>query len=69
MLERSIAKAGTDTAAPYAIRLRAVQKEYKLYNSVGEQTLDVLGLSAIRFWRRSAIRIFPALDGIDLDIK
>ena len=58
MLERFTAKTGTDTAAPYAIRLRAVRKEYKLYNSVGEQTLDVLGLSAIRFWRRSAIRHF-----------
>ena len=51
-----------------AIRLRSVRKEYKLYNSVGEQALDVLGLSAICFWRRTAVPIFRALDRIDLDV-
>ncbi|MGI8527815.1 MAG: ABC transporter ATP-binding protein, partial [Pseudolabrys sp.] len=54
---------------PRAILLEGVRKEYKLYDSIGEQTLDVLGLSPLRFWRRPKFRIFPALDGIDLDIK
>ena len=50
----SIATSDTNAAAPLAIRLRGVRKEYKLYNGVGEQTLDVLGLSALRFWRHPA---------------
>jgi len=58
-----------ESIAPPAIRFQAVRKEYKLYNSVSEQTLDVLGLSTLRFWRRPQIRIFPALDGIDLEIR
>ena len=52
----------------HAIRLRGVTKEYKLYPNVREQALDVLGLSGLRFWRRSDFRVFRALDGIDLDI-
>ena len=46
-----IATSDTNAAAPLAIQLRGVRKEYKLYNGVGEQILDVLGLSAPRFWR------------------
>ena len=55
-------------AKQYAIRLRGVSKEYKLYPNVREQALDVLGLSALRFWRQPDFRVFRALDGIDLDI-
>jgi lipopolysaccharide transport system ATP-binding protein len=69
MPEHSVVTSGKDSAAPHAIRLHGVRKEYKLYNGVGEQALDVLGLSALRFWRRSPVPIFPALDGIDLDIR
>ena len=67
--EASGAASGTNFAAPFAIRMRGVREEYKLYNSVGEQALDVLGLSGLRFWRRPTMRIFSALDGIDLDIR
>lgn len=52
-----------------AIRLRGVTKEYRLYSSLREQALDVLGLSSLRFWRRPDFRAFRALDNIDLDVK
>ena len=43
-------------------------KEYKLYPNVREQALDVMGLSSLRFWRRSEHEVFRALNSIDLDI-
>lgn len=51
-----------------AIRLRGVRKEYRLYSSLTDQALDVLGMSWTRFWRPVRYRSFAALDGIDLEI-
>lgn len=52
-----------------AIRLRGVTKEYRLYSSLREQALDVLGLSKLRFWRPPDFRVFRALDNIDFEVK
>lgn len=52
-----------------AIRLRDVRKEYRLYDSLSDQALDVLGLSWLRFWRKSKYKTFVALNGINLDIR
>lgn len=52
-----------------AIRLRDVRKEYRLYDSLSDQALDVLGMSWLRFWRETKYKTFAALDGIDLDIR
>jgi lipopolysaccharide transport system ATP-binding protein len=63
-------KTGTlpETDTSIAIRFCGVRKDYTLYKSVGEQALDALGFSRIRFWQRPERPIFSALDGIDLDI-
>jgi lipopolysaccharide transport system ATP-binding protein len=53
---------------PVAISLRGVTKTYRLYGSLKEQALDVLGLSRLRFWRPPRYVSYPALDGIDLDV-
>jgi lipopolysaccharide transport system ATP-binding protein len=52
-----------------AVRFSGVCKEYRLYNSLSEQAMDVLGFSWLRFWRSTQYRTFTALDGIDLEIK
>ncbi|WP_193370339.1 ABC transporter ATP-binding protein [Pelagibius marinus] len=57
-----------DPAAQPAIRLSGIRKDYRLYGSLSEQALDVMGLSRLRFWRRVNYRTFTALDGIDLDV-
>src|SRR3546814_2469722 len=41
-----------DHSAKPAIRLSGVHKGYRLYDSLSEQALDVLGFSRIRFWRQ-----------------
>jgi len=45
-----------------------VRKEYRLYDSIPEQAIDVLGLSSLFFWRPNRYRTFIALDGIDLQV-
>ena len=55
-------------AAKPAILLKQVRKEYRLYDSIADQALDVLGMSWLRFWRPLRYRTFAALDGIDLTI-
>jgi len=52
-----------------AISLAGVTKTYRLYSSVREQALDVLGLSRLRFWKRPSYVTYPALDGIDLEVE
>lgn len=52
-----------------ALRLSGVRKDYRLYNNLADQALDVLGFSWLRFWRAIQFRIFTALDGIDLEIN
>jgi lipopolysaccharide transport system ATP-binding protein len=52
-----------------AVILRGIRKEYRLYDSLADQAIDVLGLSPLRFWRSPTYRNFMALDGIDLDIS
>lgn len=51
-----------------AITLAAVTKRYRLYSSVAERVLDVLGLSALRFGKPARYAEHPALDGIDLEV-
>src|SRR3546814_12028684 len=58
-----------DHSAKPASRLSGVKKDYRLYDSLSEQALDVLGFSRIRFWRQVHYKTFKALDGIDLEIK
>lgn len=58
-----------DHSAKPAIRLSGIHKDYRLYDSLSEQALDVLGFSRIRFWRQAHYKTFKALDGIDLEIK
>lgn len=53
----------------FAVRFSGVRKEYKLYDSLSEQAIDVLGLSRLCFWRSTDYRTFVALDGIDFEIK
>jgi lipopolysaccharide transport system ATP-binding protein len=52
-----------------AISLVGVTKTYRLYGSLKEQALDVFGLNRLRFWKRSSYVTYPALDGIDLEVK
>src|SRR3546814_12255018 len=58
-----------DHSAKPAIRLSGVHKDYRLYDSLSEQALDVLGFSRIRFLRQVHYKTFKALDGIHLEIK
>lgn len=51
-----------------AIFLKRVRKEYRLYDNMTDQALEVLGMSWLRFWRPVQSRAFAALDGIDLSI-
>lgn len=64
MRNRAISSPGTNPA----IRLRSVSKDYKVYTSVADQAIDVLGLSPMFFWRKRAPKRFSALRGIDLEI-
>jgi lipopolysaccharide transport system ATP-binding protein len=52
-----------------AIRAREVRKSYRRYGSLTEQALDVLGISKLLFWRRSAYQEFMALQSVSLDIR
>src|SRR5262245_14282812 len=52
-----------------AISLTDVTKTYRLYASIKEQALDVLGVSRLRFWRRPRYTTYPALDGINLEVE
>lgn len=51
-----------------ALRLTGVRKDYKLYDSVSDQALDLLRLGWMRFWRPVRHRTFSALKGIDLTV-
>jgi lipopolysaccharide transport system ATP-binding protein len=51
-----------------AIRLQNVRKVYRLYESVGDQAIDVLGLSRLVFWRPPRFREFPALSDVSLAV-
>jgi len=51
-----------------AIAVKNVSKTYKLYGSMVEQALDVLGLSSIRFWRKPGFSEYPALNGVSLTV-
>ena len=52
-----------------AVRFSGVCKEYRLYDSLAQQAIDVLGLSKLQFWRPTQYKTFVALDGIDLEIQ
>ena len=56
------------TSDSLAISLRNVRKIYKLYSSMSDQALDIMGLTPLLFWRRSSSKEFVALDGLSLDI-
>jgi lipopolysaccharide transport system ATP-binding protein len=49
--------------------LSNVSKVYRLYDSLTEQALDVLGLSALRFWRKPRYHQHPALSNVNLQIR
>ena len=51
-----------------AIRLSGIRKEYRLYNNLTDQVIDVLGLGWARFRRTSGYKVFAALNGIDMDV-
>lgn len=55
-------------SASHAISLAGVEKEYRLYDSIADQAIDVLGLGRIVFWRPPRYQIFKALGPLDLDI-
>jgi lipopolysaccharide transport system ATP-binding protein len=57
------------TSSKHAVCFSGVRKEYRLYNSLTEQAMDVLGLSRLRFWRPAKYRTFVALDEIGLEIE
>jgi len=52
-----------------AVTVRDVSKVYRLYSSLADQGLDVLGLAWLRFWRKPQYAQHPALDGVSLSIK
>jgi len=52
-----------------AIILDQVYKTYRLYASLKEQALDVLGVSWLRFWRSPAFTDFAALNGISVTVN
>jgi lipopolysaccharide transport system ATP-binding protein len=52
-----------------AILVRDLHKTYRLYASLKEQALDVLGLSWLRFWRPPVYTEFPALNGVSITVK
>ena len=54
---------------PAVISVRDVSKIYRLYDSLTEQALDVLGLAPLRFWRKPRYREHQALQNINLDIR
>ncbi len=54
---------------PVAISFNNVSKVYRLYDSLTEQALDVLGMSALRFWRRPRYHEHPALRNVNLQIR
>ena len=56
-------------AQALAVKAAGLSKAYRLYNSLGEQVLDIAGLSRLRFWRRPDHRTFEALKSLDLDVK
>ena len=53
----------------FAVQLSGVRKEYRLYDSLKEQAIDVLSLSWLLFWRSIKYKTFVALDDIDLKIQ
>lgn len=55
-------------AADPAIRLQNVRKVYRLYESIGDQAIDVLGLSRLVFWRPPRFREFPALSDVSFTV-
>lgn len=52
-----------------AIAARDLTKVYKLYDNVRDQAIDVTGLNWLFFWRKIKSRAFPALNGINVEIK
>lgn len=51
-----------------AIEVHSVTKTYKLYASLGDQALDVLSLSWLRFWRKPQFSEYPALHDVSLTV-
>src|SRR5208282_6003335 len=43
-------------------------KVYRLYDSIGDQAIDVLGLSRLVFWRPPRFREFPALSDVSFTV-
>jgi lipopolysaccharide transport system ATP-binding protein len=54
---------------PVVISVKDVSKVYRLYDSLTEQALDVLGLAPLRFWRKLRYREHPALRNVRLEIS
>lgn len=52
-----------------AIAFEHISKVYRMYNSIPDQALDVLGLSWLRPWRRNSYTEFPALTEINLKVR
>jgi len=52
-----------------AITARELTKVYRLYDNIRDQAIDVTGLNWLFFWRKIKSRSFPALNGINVEIK
>ncbi len=55
--------------APVVIRVSDLVKTYRLYNSLTEQALDIMGLGVLRFWRRRTVRFYSALKGVSFELR
>ncbi|HLO74948.1 MAG TPA: ABC transporter ATP-binding protein [Magnetospirillum sp.] len=55
--------------AAAAIRLCSVRKIYRLYDSLHQQALAVLGLDRWLPWQRGKAKTFMALDGVELTVR
>ena len=54
---------------PIAIRVTGLAKTYRLYDSLAEQALDIMGLGGIRFWKRKRKRFHDALKEISFELR
>jgi len=55
--------------APVAIRVTGLVKTYRLYDSLSDQALDIMGLGGLKFWKRRRKRFHEALKGISFELR
>ncbi len=58
----------SETERSTAIQLDELSKTYRLYNSIGDQIWALTGLDRYRFWRKTKVQNFQALDHLSLSI-